>query len=134
MAWVITDANRKNFRRIADFGMTGWTEDVDEALQFARRRDAESFCAEDEDAWCIVTVNVIKRDIRREKMNKNHMIAAGIILEELSFGLAFILGVVYTYILATGGYTEAPRLVIALGGVLATLTLLGVIKPFQRYG
>lgn len=31
----------------------GWTLDTDEALQFARRKDAEAFCREDEDAWFI---------------------------------------------------------------------------------
>lgn len=134
MAWVIADANRKNFRRIADFGWTGWTEDVDEALQFARRRDAEAFCAEDEDAWCITTVNVIKRDKRREKMSKNHVIAAGIILEELSLGLSIVMGIAYICSILFNGYDAAPRATIAMGLFILAIFLFGLIKPFQRYG
>lgn len=34
----------------------GWTLDMNEALQFARRKDAEAFCREDEDAWLILPV------------------------------------------------------------------------------
>jgi len=34
-------------------GSVSWTLDRDDALQFARRRDAELFAAEDKDAWLI---------------------------------------------------------------------------------
>lgn len=56
-AFVIGNAGRTGWRALGDFGFSTWTDDVDAALQFARRRDAEAFAAEDEDAWCILTVN-----------------------------------------------------------------------------
>lgn len=49
----VTGENR--FRTMKD-GMSAWTIDFDEALQFARRKDAEAFAAEDEDAWQIIPV------------------------------------------------------------------------------
>lgn len=46
--------------RTLDQGMPKWTVDLDEALQFARRKDAELFAAEDEDAWVILPVGRIQ--------------------------------------------------------------------------
>jgi hypothetical protein len=40
--------------RFMEHGMVGWTEDPNKALAFARRKDAEQFAEEDEDAWRIV--------------------------------------------------------------------------------
>lgn len=34
-------------------GLADWTADHDRALRFVRRQDAESFCAQDQDAWGI---------------------------------------------------------------------------------
>jgi hypothetical protein len=48
-------AGEHRFRTLKQ-GMSAWTNDIDEALQFARRKDAELYCAEDEDAWHIYTV------------------------------------------------------------------------------
>jgi hypothetical protein len=48
-----TGENR--FRTMTD-GFSAWTLDIDEALQFARRKDAEAYCAEDDDAWQILPV------------------------------------------------------------------------------
>jgi hypothetical protein len=42
--------------RTLDQGVPKWTIDLDEALQFSRRKDAELFAAEDEDAWVILPV------------------------------------------------------------------------------
>lgn len=39
--------------RCMDFGCFAWTSDVDAALRFARRQDAEKISEHDEDAWCI---------------------------------------------------------------------------------
>lgn len=50
--WVVADAQDLRFRKWGDLGPE-WTEDAGEALHFTRRQDAESFCAEDEDAWRI---------------------------------------------------------------------------------
>lgn len=51
--WVVADAQGDSFRAWGDWG-PGWVDDAEEALFFARRRDAEAFCAEDEDAWRII--------------------------------------------------------------------------------
>lgn len=39
----------------------GWTDDLDKALWFARRADAEAFGKEDEDAWCVLRASEIRR-------------------------------------------------------------------------
>lgn len=44
------------YRTLELGGMSGWTADMQEALWFARRQDAERFAADDEDAWRILPV------------------------------------------------------------------------------
>ena len=61
--WVVGNGACNQFRAM-DGGQIVWTTDVNEALQFARRKDAESFAEEDEDAWQIVQVN---QAIKKEK-------------------------------------------------------------------
>jgi hypothetical protein len=58
-AWVVTDGgNGTECRfRTVEFGCPAWTDNIDEALQFARRRDADLFASEDEDAWSILPVS-----------------------------------------------------------------------------
>lgn len=52
-AWVIGDGGSHGETRFRTMkqGMPAWTLDQQEALQFARRQDAELFAEEDEDAW-----------------------------------------------------------------------------------
>lgn len=57
--FVIGNGDRTKWRHIADYGFAGWTDNLDDALQFVRRRDAEAFAAEDEDACCILTVGEV---------------------------------------------------------------------------
>jgi hypothetical protein len=47
--------------RTWDAGVAPWTQDLDKALWFARRDDAERFCADDEDAWHIRKVSDVRR-------------------------------------------------------------------------
>lgn len=56
--FVVADGGStgENRFRTMNQGMSAWTLDIDEALQFARRKDAETFAAEDEDAWQILPV------------------------------------------------------------------------------
>jgi hypothetical protein len=56
--WVVANASdlEPRFRTIEHGLCPIWTRDPVEALQFARRRDAELFAAEDEDAWLIMQV------------------------------------------------------------------------------
>ncbi len=60
--WVVTDGSHSigetKFRTLDEHGIPKWTLDPQEALQFARRQDAELFCKEDEDAWGIVQIPV----------------------------------------------------------------------------
>jgi hypothetical protein len=49
----VHDDERQRFRAWGQFGPM-WTANRTEALYFARRIDAERFCAEDEDAWRIL--------------------------------------------------------------------------------
>jgi len=39
--------------RTMESGQIVWTQDVDKAIRFVRRQDAEMFAFEDEDAWKI---------------------------------------------------------------------------------
>ena len=41
------------YRTMDDNGCISWTPDIETALQFRRRADAERFCKEDDDAWGI---------------------------------------------------------------------------------
>lgn len=59
--YVIADESRKRFR-FWDLG-PAWTNDVDAAMWFARRRDAETICADDEDATYIVKASTIRREL-----------------------------------------------------------------------
>jgi ribA/ribD-fused uncharacterized protein len=47
---------QNKYRTLELGGMSGWTPRMEEALWFARRRDAERFAADDEDAWRILPV------------------------------------------------------------------------------
>lgn len=51
--WVVANANGDRFRSWDIEGPT-WTDDRHAALHFARRRDAEAFSRDDEDAWKIM--------------------------------------------------------------------------------
>lgn len=58
VAYVATNGEsdeRMLFRTMKD-GFANWTGDIDKALQFARRYDAELFCEQDEDAWQIMPI------------------------------------------------------------------------------
>jgi hypothetical protein len=39
-----------------------WTDDINKALHFSRRSDAESFCEDDEDAWFIQPRAIVEED------------------------------------------------------------------------
>lgn len=54
-AWLVTDGTGQRYRAMGAWGVM-WTDRVELALWFARRQDAESFCADDEDAWGIIGV------------------------------------------------------------------------------
>ena len=54
--WIIGNGNRDKWRFI-DHGCSSWTSDPLKALRFARREDAEQYCAEDEDAWCVIEIS-----------------------------------------------------------------------------
>ena len=56
--YVIADGQQTKFRTWKHGPW--WTDDVDEALWFARRSDAEKFCEDDDDAWYIVRASAIK--------------------------------------------------------------------------
>jgi len=61
--WVIENGHfgaDRRFRMFDEIGMLEWTADIDLALRFARRTDAERFCASDEDAW-LITERVWRR-------------------------------------------------------------------------
>jgi hypothetical protein len=51
--WVIGDAGSPPKYRTMRDGNFAWTEDLNEAIHFSRRIDAEMVSAEDEDAWFI---------------------------------------------------------------------------------
>lgn len=50
--WVIKNGNDTKYRAWVN-GLPDWVEDPEDALQFARRKDAEAMAREDEDAWFI---------------------------------------------------------------------------------
>ena len=51
-AWLVErgDSGPPRYRTMEQ-GSIVWTDDVNKALRFARRQDAEMFCADDADAW-----------------------------------------------------------------------------------
>lgn len=53
--WVVADASGTKFRAW-EWGPM-WTYSPSDALMFARRRDAEDFCQDDEDAWRIMQMD-----------------------------------------------------------------------------
>lgn len=52
--WTISDAGMKLKYRTMRDGNWAWTEDVNEAIHFSRRRDAEKVSAEDDEAWMLI--------------------------------------------------------------------------------
>ena len=62
LGYVVADGQRKRFRKW-DCGPV-WTEVLDDALHFARRKDAEAFAAEDEDAWYIASVYSLQNEAK----------------------------------------------------------------------
>nr|WP_180167730.1 hypothetical protein [Stenotrophomonas sp. SbOxS2]NYU00955.1 hypothetical protein [Stenotrophomonas sp. SbOxS2] len=60
--WVVADGQGTRWRKWGDFGPE-WTADMDAALQFARRTDAEAFAKEDEDAWLIQPVGAPAQEV-----------------------------------------------------------------------
>lgn len=60
--FVVCDATRKKFRA---WGIAGpeWTSSLNDALWFARRSDAERFCADDEDAWYISPTATLRLEL-----------------------------------------------------------------------
>jgi hypothetical protein len=61
MGWVVANAAGDRFRCMGDFAdgsgdFVDWTPDLERALVFARRIDAESFARDDEDAWKVFRV------------------------------------------------------------------------------
>jgi hypothetical protein len=54
--WVIDNGRLPpdtRYRFMNEVGLVDWTGDLDQALRFARRIDAENFSKQDEEAWCI---------------------------------------------------------------------------------
>lgn len=49
VGWLVENGSRTAYRTMEN-GIPVWTPDVNKALRFARRVDAELFCAADEDA------------------------------------------------------------------------------------
>lgn len=56
--FVVADGGStgENRFRTMKQGFSAWTLDINEALQFARRKDAELFAAEDDEAWQVLPV------------------------------------------------------------------------------
>lgn len=52
-AWLVEDGGTPARYRTMDESGIHWTDDVNKAIRFARRDDAEMFSAGDEDAWRI---------------------------------------------------------------------------------
>lgn len=59
-AFIVANGDRTKFRAWGDLGPT-WVSSPPEALQFARRCDAEAFAREDEDAWAILPIEALDR-------------------------------------------------------------------------
>lgn len=53
--WVVANGNGDKWRIMTMMG-PDWVDDVDKALWFARRQDAEAFAEGDEDAWLVQAV------------------------------------------------------------------------------
>lgn len=51
--WVIADGQEARYRTM-NLGMVEWTDQLSASLFFARRCDAETFAAEDDDAWMVI--------------------------------------------------------------------------------
>jgi hypothetical protein len=58
--WVILNGKDDKVRGWQDGG-TPWSKNLETALWFARRTDAERFCEEDEDAWHVRRVSDVRR-------------------------------------------------------------------------
>ena len=58
--YVILNGDNTKARCWNDACLPGWTTEIDKALWFARRADAERFGAEDEDAWCVLRVSDVR--------------------------------------------------------------------------
>lgn len=54
--FIITDSSKARFRTWGHFG-PDWTPNALDATWYVRRKDAESVCLTDEDAWCIITID-----------------------------------------------------------------------------
>lgn len=66
--YVVTDATKTLFRTWDDG--PAWSEDLDAALWFSRQGDAELFCADDEDAWCIILASVLRREAGLKELQR----------------------------------------------------------------
>lgn len=66
LGWIIANGKKEGeglaYRFIDNDagGVTGWTPDVNKALRFARREDAEQFAHHDDDAWRMVDHSMLK--------------------------------------------------------------------------
>jgi len=73
--WVIENGagggDLLQYRTMDDNGCISWTPDIDVALQFRRREDAERFAKEDEDAWGIVEHYWPVPELTPEEMEKS---------------------------------------------------------------
>lgn len=58
--WVILNGADDKVRGWQDGG-TPWSTDLENALWFARRKDADRFCEEDEEAWHVRRVSDVRR-------------------------------------------------------------------------
>lgn len=70
-SFIVANGDRTKFRGWGDEGPT-WVATIFEALHFARRSDADRFCADDEDAWAILEVEEFERGRIHELLVKNN--------------------------------------------------------------
>lgn len=80
--WVVADHRGKRYRCLDDLGCPRWTdeEDIQKALWFSRREDADAFCAEDEDAWLILPVFApTRKDAKVVQRAVEHRFASALI-------------------------------------------------------
>lgn len=56
--WIIGNGDRTAWRTWRD-GFSAWTEKPEDATRYARRIDAETVHAEDEDAWCVIRLSEV---------------------------------------------------------------------------